>query len=89
MEQLAAALDRSAEARAFAVWLADYPSRRYAPIGSDVPALRSPNGDPFGAGEVVEALRALAEKPAPPPEPPVHLPLAEQRRAAGTAVIET
>ena len=71
-----------------AVWLAAYPQRRFSPIGSDVPGLRGANGDPFGADVVVEALRALAEKPAPPPVPPVHLALHEQRRAAGVAVVE-
>ena len=84
VEQLAAALDRFAEARAFAVWLADYPLRRFSPLGSDVPLLQA-NGSPYRSEAVLAALATLAEAPAPPPEPPVHLPLGEQRRRLGVA----
>ena len=83
VDDLAAALDRFAEARAFVVWLAD-PQRRFSPFGSDVPLLQA-NGSPCRAEAVLAALATLAEKPAPPPGPPAHLPLHEQCHAASVA----
>lgn len=88
VDQLAAALDTFATEQAVAIWLADFPQRRYSPVGSYVPALAQANGTPYRAAEVVEALRALGEKPAPRPGPVEHLPLHEQRRAAGVAMTE-
>lgn len=70
VEQMAEAYGAQRRAEAARAWAATFPQRsRWSPAGGAVPGLVAPSGETMSWDVVLDALRRLADPPAPKPAP--------------------